>query len=56
MGNWSHVICYNATGSDGYFHVKELYEHKRSLCQSSACYIPHYTLTFGYELLLVMSD
>ncbi|ONM19169.1 Leucine-rich repeat protein kinase family protein [Zea mays] len=24
MGNWSHVICYNATGSDGYFHVKEL--------------------------------
>ncbi|XP_066348118.1 probable LRR receptor-like serine/threonine-protein kinase At1g06840 isoform X2 [Miscanthus floridulus] len=24
MGNWSHVICYNATSSDGYYHVQEL--------------------------------
>ncbi|KAF0935583.1 hypothetical protein E2562_034977, partial [Oryza meyeriana var. granulata] len=24
MGNWSHVLCYNATASDGYFHVLEL--------------------------------
>ncbi|XP_062184861.1 probable LRR receptor-like serine/threonine-protein kinase At1g06840 [Phragmites australis] len=24
MGNWSHVICYNATASDGYLHVQEL--------------------------------
>ncbi|KAL5199918.1 hypothetical protein ABZP36_021121 [Zizania latifolia] len=24
MGNWSHVLCYNATANDGYFHVQEL--------------------------------
>uniref|UniRef100_A0A0D9VB01 non-specific serine/threonine protein kinase n=1 Tax=Leersia perrieri TaxID=77586 RepID=A0A0D9VB01_9ORYZ len=24
MGNWSRVLCYNATASDGYFHVLEL--------------------------------
>ncbi|KAL6653235.1 hypothetical protein ACP70R_012160 [Stipagrostis hirtigluma subsp. patula] len=24
MGNWSRVICYNATASDGYLHIKEL--------------------------------
>ncbi|XP_024316075.1 probable LRR receptor-like serine/threonine-protein kinase At1g06840 isoform X2 [Brachypodium distachyon] len=24
VGNWSRVICYNATASDGYFHVQEL--------------------------------
>jgi hypothetical protein len=42
MGNWTHVICYNATTSDGYLHVQELYEHKLiSLSFNCLLFNPH---------------
>lgn len=25
LGTWTGVICYDAIGADGYFHIKELY-------------------------------
>jgi len=51
-GNWSHVICYNATIKiDGYLHIKELYEHKQSPSRSIACYTFHTN-----PVAFVMSD
>lgn len=48
LGNWTGVICYNASGADGYFHIKELYVnlYKHFFLISSASFLN--CICFGY--------